>query len=193
VKAGRDVGHRRTQPLAGKHDMIDRRRRRKNAGKECVQGAAIVGVVGAGIRMRAAVVMVSVGAGMADAGMMMMTGWLDGRAASRMRLRQRRRDHAGKLGGQKQRDQNPNRERFCAEPFHGGIVGRSAASVNPACISQGDTSAASLGLASAHGIGHDRAALAERFLFTDRGIVSRLMLDLGIQLGAEQHHDGGDP
>jgi hypothetical protein len=145
VKAGRDVGHRRTQPLAGKHDMIDRRRRRKNAGKECVQGAAIVGVVGAGIRMHAAVVMVSVGvmfagtlgAGMADAGMMMMTGWLDGRSASRVRLRQWQRDHAGKLGGQKQCDQNPNRERFRAEPFHGGIVGRSAASVNPACISQG--------------------------------------------------------
>jgi hypothetical protein len=98
--------------------MIDRRRRRKNTGKECVQGAAIVGVVGAGIRMHAAVVATRVGvmfadtlsarmtnASMADAGMiMMMTGWLDGRAASRMRLRQRRRDHAGKLGGQKQRD-----------------------------------------------------------------------------------------
>ena len=38
---------------------------------------------------------------------------------------------AGKLGGQKQRDQKPNRERLSAEPLHGGIVGRPTASVNP--------------------------------------------------------------
>jgi hypothetical protein len=36
VKAERDVGHSRTQYLAGDDGIVDRRRRRKNAGKERV-------------------------------------------------------------------------------------------------------------------------------------------------------------
>ena len=64
MKAERDVGHSRTQYLAGDDGIVDRRRRRKNAGKERVQRAAIVGVVGAcaGVRMCACVVTMTVSA-----------------------------------------------------------------------------------------------------------------------------------
>jgi hypothetical protein len=138
VKTERDIDHSRAQRLAGAHGFIDDRDRRKDAGKEGVQGAAIVGMVRASIRMRTAVVMMAIRrvlmsltrTGMRGAGMMMISH-RDGGSGNRMRLCQRRRNDAGKLGGQKQRDQKPNRERLSAEPLHGGIVGRPTASVNP--------------------------------------------------------------
>jgi hypothetical protein len=40
---------------------------------------------------------------------------------------------------------------------------------------------------------HDRAAGAERFFQPHGGIVRGLVLDLGIKLGADQHHDGRKP
>ncbi len=43
------------------------------------------------------------------------------------------------------------------------------------------------------GVGHHRAALAQRLLGAHRQILRGLMLDLGVKLAAEQDHDGRDP
>src|SRR5438034_2752493 len=40
---------------------------------------------------------------------------------------------------------------------------------------------------------HDRAAGAERFFHPHGGIARGLVLDLGIKLGPDQHHDGRKP
>ena len=42
-------------------------------------------------------------------------------------------------------------------------------------------------------VGHDGAAKPKRLFDADRRIARRLMLDLGVKLGAKQDHDGGDP
>jgi hypothetical protein len=137
VKTGRTIGHSRAQRLASVGGFIDHGDRRKDAGKEGVQRAAIVGVVRAGIRMRTALVTMAIRrmVGLMRTGMlgarMMMIRQRDGGSDSGVRLRQRGRNNAGELGGQKKRDQKPNRQRLSAEPLHGGIVGRPAASVNP--------------------------------------------------------------
>jgi hypothetical protein len=138
VKTQRNIDHSRAQRLAGADGFIDYGDRRKDAGKERVQRAAIIGLVRASVRMRAAVVtrairrmlMSMMLADMLGAGMM-MTGQCNGGFGSRMRLRQRRRNDAGELGGQKQRDQKPNRKRLSTEPLHRGIVRPQATSVNP--------------------------------------------------------------
>ena len=64
MEAERDVGHGRTQPLTGEDHIVDRCRRRKNAGEERVQRAAIICVVraGAAIRMLASVMTMAIGA-----------------------------------------------------------------------------------------------------------------------------------
>jgi hypothetical protein len=126
VQPERDVGHSRTQRLAGDDGIVDRRRRWKNAGKERVQRAAIVGVIGAcaGIRMRACVVTITVSAmslGLVIDGLV-VTGMRYGNAGSRMGLRERRRDDAGKLGDQKEGDQKPNRVRLCPEPLQTALA-----------------------------------------------------------------------
>jgi hypothetical protein len=138
VKAKRTIGHSRSQRLAGAGGFIDHSNRRKDAGKECVQRAAIIGVVRAGVRMGTTAVTMAIRrmlmglmcADMLGAGMM-MTGQSNGGFGSRMRLRQRRRNDAGELGGQKQRDQKPNRKRLSTEPLHRGIVRPQTTSVNP--------------------------------------------------------------
>ena len=138
MKTGRNIGHGRAQGLAHARGFVDHGDRRKDAGEECVQRAAIVGVVRASVRMRTAVVMTAIRrilmglmtAGRLGAGMMMISR-RNGGSGRRMRLRQRRRNDAGELGGQKQRDQNLNREPLSAEPLHRGIVRRLRASVNP--------------------------------------------------------------
>src|SRR5437764_2963902 len=56
----------------------------------------------------------------------------------------------------------------------------------------GDETGASIG-GRADGIGHDRTARAERLCRSDRRIARSLVLDLGIQLGANQHHGDGKP
>jgi hypothetical protein len=122
VEAERDVGHGRTQRLAGDAGIVDRRRGRKNAGKERMQRAAIIGVVACtGVRMRASVVTMAVSA-VATVLMivgLVVSGMRNGSAGGRMGIRQRRRDDAGKLGNQKEGDQKPNRVRLCPEPLHG--------------------------------------------------------------------------
>jgi hypothetical protein len=137
VKTGRTIGHCRAQRLASAAGLIDHSDQRKNARKEGVQRAAIVGVVCAGVRMRTALVTMAIRrmlglmcVGVLGPRMMMITR-RNGASDSRVRLRQRRRNNAGELGGQKQRDQKPNRQRLSAEPLHRGIVGRPATSVNP--------------------------------------------------------------
>ena len=64
MKTECDVGQSRTQRLAGDGGIVDRRRRRKDAGKERVQRAAIICVVraGAAIRMQASVMTMAIGA-----------------------------------------------------------------------------------------------------------------------------------
>lgn len=42
----------------------------------------------------------------------------------------------------------------------------------------------------ADGVGHDRAARAERLSRADSGILRGLMLDFRVELGSDQHHDG---
>jgi hypothetical protein len=87
VKTEREVGHGRTKLLAGDASVVDRRRRRKNAGKKRVQRAAIIGVIAcAGVGMRASVVTmaVSVPVGMVSTGLV-MSGVRNGSAGSRMR------------------------------------------------------------------------------------------------------------
>jgi hypothetical protein len=87
-----------------------------------VQRAAVIGVIAsAGVRMmRASVVAMAVGVVSADVTIagLVVTGMRNRRAGGRMSLRQRRRDDAGKLGEQKEGDQEPNRARLCAEPLH---------------------------------------------------------------------------
>ena len=62
MKAERGVGHNRTQHLAGDDDIVDRHSRRKDAGKERVQRAAIIRVVAcASVRMCASVVTMTAG------------------------------------------------------------------------------------------------------------------------------------
>ena len=108
----RDVGHSRTRRLAGDDGIVDRRRRRKNAGKERVQRAAIIGVISAcaGVRMCACVVTMTISVmatGLMAVGLV-LTGMRKGGTRSRMRLRQRRRDNARELGDQEQSDQHAN-------------------------------------------------------------------------------------
>lgn len=117
-----DVGHDRTQPLAGEDDIVDRRRRRKNAGEERVQRAAIIRVVraGAAIRMQASVMAIAIAAmsaGVVAIGVV-VTDMRNGGAGSRAGLRQRRRDDAGKLGKHEQRDQRADKARYRPEPLH---------------------------------------------------------------------------
>ena len=120
MDAARDVGHGRTQPLAGEDDIVDRRRRRKNAGEERVQRAAVICVAWAGVRMCASVVAMTAGTmcvSVVPAGLV-MTGMRNGGAGSRAGLRQRRRDDAGKLGKHEQRDQCADKARYRPEPLH---------------------------------------------------------------------------
>src|SRR6185312_10494485 len=44
----------------------------------------------------------------------------------------------------------------------------------------------------AHRVGHQSAALPERARGASRAVARRLVLDLGIELGAEQHDEGGE-
>ena len=122
MEAERDVSHGRTQPLAGEDDIVDRCRRRKNAGEELVQRAAIICVVraGAAIRMQASVMTMAISAmssGVVAIGVV-VTDMRNGGARSRAGLRQRRRDDAGKLGKQEQRDQCADKARYRPEPLH---------------------------------------------------------------------------
>jgi hypothetical protein len=137
VKTGRTIGHSRAQRFASAGGFIDHSGRRKDAGKEGVQRTAIIGVVRAGVRMHTALVTMAVRrmlglmyVGKLGVRMMMISG-RNGGPDGRVRLRQRRRNDAGELGGQKQHDQKPNRQRLSAKPLHGGIVGRPTPSVNP--------------------------------------------------------------
>ena len=50
-----------------------------------------------------------------------------------------------------------------------------------------------LRLRSANRVGHDRAAGAEWLVRADGRIPRGLVLDLGIELGADQHDDGREP
>ena len=87
MKAQRDVGHGRTKRLADDAGIVDCRSGRKDAGKERMQRAAIVGVIAcAGVGTRASVVMmaVSVTVGMVSTGLV-LTGMRNGSAGSRMR------------------------------------------------------------------------------------------------------------
>ena len=122
MKAERDVGHSRTQYLAGDDGIVDRRRRRKNAGKERMQRAAIVGVIGACASVRTCACVVTMTVSAMATGLMtvslVVTGIRKDGAGSRVGLLQRRRDDAGKLGDQKEGDQKPNRVRLCPEPLH---------------------------------------------------------------------------
>jgi hypothetical protein len=107
VKTGRTIGHSRAQRLASAGGFIDHSDRRKDAGKEGVQSAAIIGVVRAGIRMHTAIVTMAIRRmlGLLCVGVlgprMMMISQRNGGSDSRVRLRQRRRNNAGELGGQK--------------------------------------------------------------------------------------------
>ena len=108
----RDVGHSRTQRLAGDDGIVDCRRGGKNAGKERVQRAAIIGVIGAcaSVRMCACVVTMTVSAmatGLKTVGLV-VTGMPKDGAGSRVGLRERRRDNARELGDQEQSDQHAN-------------------------------------------------------------------------------------
>ena len=113
MEAERDIGHGRTQSLAGEHNIVDRCRRWKNAGEERVQRAAIICVVraGAAIQMQASVMTMAISAMSSSvvAIGVVVTDMRNGGAGSRAGLRQRRRDDAGKLGDQKEGDQKPNR------------------------------------------------------------------------------------
>ena len=121
MKAERGVGHSRTQRLAGDGGIVDRRSRRKDAGKEGVQRAAIVRVVAcAGVRMCASVVVMTAGVmcvGVVTAGPV-VTGMRNSGAGSRMGLLKRRRNNAGKLGKHEQRDQCADKARYRPEPLH---------------------------------------------------------------------------
>jgi len=121
MTAERGVDHGRTQRLAGDGGIVDRRSRRKDAGKEGVQRAAIIRMVAcAGARMCAAVVVMTAGvmsAGDVTAGLV-VTGMRNSGAGSRMGLLKRRRNNAGELGDQKEGDQKPNRACPCPEPLH---------------------------------------------------------------------------
>ena len=122
MEAERDVSHGRTQPLAGEHDIVDCCRRRKNAGEERVQRAAIICVVraGAAIQMQASVMTMAISAMSSSvvAIGVVVTGMRNGGAGSRAGLRQRRRDDAGKLGKHEQRDQCADKARYRPEPLH---------------------------------------------------------------------------
>jgi hypothetical protein len=138
VKTERDIGHNRTQRLASAGGFVDRRDRRKNAGKECVQRAAIIGAVYASVRMRTFVMAVAIRRSLT--GLMLpgvvsvavvVIGARNAGAGRRMRLCQWRTDNTSKLGGEKERDQKPNRVRPCPAPMHGRSLSRPAAGVNP--------------------------------------------------------------
>jgi hypothetical protein len=87
VEAESDIGHSRTQRLAGGAGIVDRRCGRKNAGKERMQRAAIIGVVA---WMRASVVTMAVNAmsvGLVTDGLVMtVTGMCNGSSGSRVSL-----------------------------------------------------------------------------------------------------------
>jgi hypothetical protein len=121
VKAERDVGHSRTQRLAGNDGIVDCRRWRKDSGKERMQRAAIIGVVAcARIRMRASVVTMTIGVmfvGVVAAGLV-VTGMCNSGAGSRMGLLKRRRNNAGELRKDEQRDQCADKARYRPEPLH---------------------------------------------------------------------------
>ena len=51
----------------------------------------------------------------------------------------------------------------------------------------------SLNLLRSHGVGHDRAARAQRLLRADGGISRGLMLNFSVELGAKQHHGRRNP
>ena len=85
----RDVAYARTQCLAGGNGTVDCRRERKDAGKECVQRAAIIGVVAcAGVRMGASVVTMAVSVMVASlmAAAAGVTGMRNGSSGSRVSL-----------------------------------------------------------------------------------------------------------
>jgi hypothetical protein len=120
MKAERGVGHGRTQRLAGDDGPVELRSRRKDAGKECVQRAAIIRVVACAGGMCASVVAMTVGTmsvGVVTAGLV-VTGMRNSGAGSRMGLLKRRRNNAGELGDQKEGDQKPNRACLRPEPLH---------------------------------------------------------------------------
>jgi hypothetical protein len=91
VEAESDVGHSRTQRLPGVAGIVDCRRRRKNAGKERMQRAAIIGMVAcSSVRMRASVVPMAVNAmsvGLVTNGLVVtVTGMRNGSSGSRVSL-----------------------------------------------------------------------------------------------------------
>ena len=98
------------QRLAGDDGVVDRRRGREDDGKERVQRAAIIrGATCACVGLRASVVTMAVGA-LGDFLMLMglvVAGMRDDSPGSRTGLRERRRNHPGELGDQKQGDQEP--------------------------------------------------------------------------------------
>jgi hypothetical protein len=121
MEAERDVGHSRAQRLAGDDGIVDYRRGRQDAGKECVQRAAIISVTAcAAIRMRASVVTMAVNplsVGVMTTGLM-VTGMRNSDPGSRVGFRHGRRDDACELGDQKEGDQKPNRVRLRPKPLH---------------------------------------------------------------------------
>jgi hypothetical protein len=121
VEAERGAAHSWTQRLGCDDRILDRRRGRKDAGKERVQRAAIIGVVAcASVRRCTSVVAMAIGlmsVALVGAGLV-VTGMRDRGASSRVGWLKRRRDDTGELGDQKEGDQNPNRVRLCAEPLH---------------------------------------------------------------------------
>ena len=85
MEAERDLGHSRTQRLAADDRIVDRRRGWKDAGKERMQRAAIIGVISAcaSARMGASVMTMTVsviGAGL------VVTGVGNGSLGSRVSL-----------------------------------------------------------------------------------------------------------
>jgi hypothetical protein len=121
VETERGAAHSRTQRLGWDDRILDRRCGRKDAGKERVQRAAIIGVIAcASVRIRASVVTMAIG--LMSVSLVgadpVVTGMRDGDAGSRVGWLKRRRDDTGELGDQKEGDQNPNRVRLCPEPLH---------------------------------------------------------------------------
>lgn len=123
MEAERGAAHSWTQRFGCDDRILDRRCGRKDAGEERVQRTAIIGVIAcasASVRIRASVVTMAIGLmpiSMVGAGLV-VTGMGDGGAGSRVGWPKRRRDDTGKLGDQKEGDQNPNHVRLCPEPLH---------------------------------------------------------------------------
>ena len=116
MKAERDVGHHQTKRLAGDDGIVDRRRGRKNAGKERVQRAAIIGVIACTSARMGTLVMAMVGGVMVVS--VVVTGMRDDGADSHVGFCERRRDDASELRKYEQCDQCADKARYCPEPLH---------------------------------------------------------------------------